>query len=243
MDRYKERRRRWWWWYQLHMYIFQTWLPRVCTKYIERERERKSNVPITTVLFIFWLAWQTRTCSICISWSDDSSIFWASRAFQRCTNDSGKNGLDLKKHTTYITSTILYYNTTWCFWELKHTRTEKSSHWLSEESANCPSRCTVLPKKYDTKNRQHVLLMWDTFIDWLLHRRTDWAMLVWLADASYVQDANVRVCKVTWQMYRTHRCSVHVASMCPCTGTAHPCKNARKKTMMTLLVFQYQLCK
>ena len=62
--------------------------------------------------------------------------------------------------------------------------------------------------------------MWDMFIDWLLYRRTDWAMLVWLADASYVQDAYVRVCEVPWQMYRTHRCSVHVASMCPCMGTA-----------------------
>ena len=83
---------------------------------------------------------------------------------------------------------------------------------------NC---CTVLPKKYDTKDRQHVLLMWDTFIDWLLYRRTDWAMLAWIPDASYVQDAYVHVCEVPWQMYRTHRCFVHVASMCPCMGTAH----------------------
>ena len=45
-------------------------------------------------------------------------------------------------------------------------------------------------------------------------------MLIALACASYVHHIYVRVCEVPWEMYRTHRCSVRDASVCPCMGTA-----------------------
>ena len=47
-------------------------------------------------------------------------------------------------------------------------------------------------------------------------------MLIVIAGASYIHYIYVRVCEVSLEIYRTHRCSVHMAYVCPCMSTAHP---------------------
>ena len=70
--------------------------------------------------------------------------------------------------------------------------------------------------EYDTKNRQHVHLIRDLFINWLPGERVE--LCSGPRMLGYIQC--VRISEVAWEIYRTHRCSVRVASICPCMGTA-----------------------
>ena len=90
-------------------------------------------------------------------------------------------------------------------------------NWWPEEWINS-SYMYRTRDEYDTKNRQHFCLIRDLFIDWLSGERVELCSCP--ADASYVQC--VRISEVAWEMYRTHRCSVHVASYMSMYGYGTP---------------------